>query len=123
MNIFQFIGRLTKNPELKYLPDQTAVCEFNIAINRKNNGADFPRLKAYGKEAENLEQYKRQGDLIAVTGHVKTGSFEKDDRVIYTQDLIVDHIEYLTSKREMKAEARNETEPAPKAEYFGNYDF
>lgn len=123
MNTLIFIGRLTKDPEVKYMTNQTAVCEFNIAIDRGKDGADFPRLKAFGKEAENLERFKKRGDLIGIQGHVKTGSYEKDGKTIYTQDLIADRIEYLTSKRETKAEAHGETEPTPNAEYFGNYNF
>lgn len=123
MNTLIFIGRLTKDPEVKYMTNQTAVCEFNIAIDRGKDGADFPRLKAFGKEAENLERFKKRGDLIGIQGHVKTGSYEKDGKTIYTQDLIADRIEYLTSKRETKAEARGETEPTPNGEYFGNYNF
>lgn len=119
MNTFIFIGRLTKNPELRYTPDQKAACEFNIAIDRgKDKGADFPRIKAFGREAENLERFKKRGDLIGIQGHIKTGSYEKDGKTVYFQDLIADRIEYLTSKKE-----NAETEPTPNAEFFGGYDF
>lgn len=115
MNTLIFIGRLTKTPEVKYTTGQVAVCEFNIAIDRGKDGADFPRLKAFGKEAENLERYKKRGDLIGIQGHIKTGSYEKDGKTFYTQDLIADRIEYLSSKKE--------AEPTPNAEYFGGFDF
>ena len=116
MNVCIFVGRLTKTPELKQMTDGTAICEFNIAVNRHNNGADYPRLKAYGKDAENLAKYKKQGDLLAVQCHLKTGSYEKDNKTIFTNDFIIDRIKYLTA-------GNNENNPTPNAEYFGGYDF
>ena len=109
MNNCVFIGRLIKDPELKYTPNsQMAVCEFNIAIGRgKDKGTDFPRFKAFGKEAENLEKFKKKGDQIGIEAHVRTGSYEKDGKTIYTMDLIADRIEYL---------AKSDKEPTPPAE-------
>lgn len=120
MNQFNFIGRLTKDPELRYTTGQTAVCEFNIAITKDKNHSDFPRLKCFGKEAENFEKFKKKGDLVGITGHITTGSYEKDGKRIFTQDLIADRIEYLSSAKD----------PVPNTEYFqngddgnGNFDF
>ena len=113
MNCCVFIGRLTRDPELRYTAGQMAVCEFNIAVKRDKDNSDFPRFKAFGKEAENFEKFKKKGDLVGITAHVKTGSYEKDGKTIYTQDLIADRIEYLSSK----------TEPVPDKEFFSDIDF
>lgn len=119
MNSFILIGRLTKNPELRYTAGQTAVCDFNIAIKRDKENSDFPRIKCFGKEAENLERFKKKGDLIAIAGHVRTGSYLKDGATVYTQDLIADRIEYLASgKAEEEAPA-----PANFAELSGDIPF
>lgn len=116
MNKCVFIGRLTRDPELKYTSNsQMAVCEFSIAIDRgKDKGADFPRFKALGKEAENLEKFKKKGDQIGIEAHIRTDSYEKDGRTVYTQDLIADRIEYLT---------KSEKEPAPSAELTADIPF
>lgn len=120
MNKCIFIGRLTRDPELKYTANsQTAVCEFNIAIDRgKDKGADFPRFKAFGKEAENLEKFKKKGDLIGIEAHVRTGSYEKDGRTEYVQEHIADRIEYLT-----KAEPTPPTELTPSADLSDDIPF
>lgn len=116
MNNVILIGRLTKDPELRYTAGQTAVCDFNIAIKRDKENSDFPRLKCFGKEAENLERFKKKGDLIAILGHVRTGSYLKDGATVYTQDLIADRIEYLASKQE-------EATPPAFAEISGDIPF
>lgn len=120
MNNCTFTGRLTRDPELKYTANsQMAVCEFNIAIGRgKDKGTDFPRFKAFGKEAENLEKFKKKGDLIGIEAHVRTGSYEKDGKTIYTMDLIADRIEYLT-----KAEPTPPTELTPPADLGADIPF
>lgn len=119
MNTVLFIGRLTKDPEVRYTAEkQMAVCDFTIAVARgKDKESDFPRFRCFGKEAENLERFKKKGDLIGITGHVRTGSYLKDGTTVYTQDLIADRIEYLASS------GKKEEEPAPNAEFFGDIDF
>lgn len=114
MNTFNLIGRLTRDPELRYTAGQTAVCDFTIAVKRDKDNSDFPRIKAFGKEAENLEKFKKKGDLIGISGHIKTGTYLKDGKTVYTQDLIADRIEYLT---------KSEAEPVPDLETFADMPF
>lgn len=103
MNEFILIGRLTKDPEVKYTPTQTAIANVTIAIDGgygEKKRTDFPRITVYGKTAENLEKFVGKGQKIAVKGRIQTGSYEKDGRTVYTTDLIADQVEYLDHKKE-----------------------
>ncbi len=97
MNTVNLIGNLTRDPELRYSEsgEQTAVCSFTIAINRPKNGADFPRIKCFGRTAENCDRYLSKGRKVAVTGRIQTGSYEKDGQKIFTTDVIADRVEFL----------------------------
>lgn len=99
MNSVELIGRLTKDPEVKYSAgqNQTAVCRFTLAVQREGReGADFIRCVAFGKSAENLAKYKKKGAQIAILGRIQTGSYEdRDGRTVYTTDIIADRVEYI----------------------------
>lgn len=100
MNIAIITGRITKDIELKYTSGtQKAVAQFNVAVERYGDGTDFPRVKAFGKVAENLSNYCHKGSKILVRGRTETGSYEKDGKTIYTQEIIADAIEYLDNKK------------------------
>lgn len=109
MNTFTFIGRITKDPEIVQR-GQIGVCEVAVAIDRpkKKDGTsatDFPVITAFGKTAENLKKYTKKGSLIAVTGKVQTGSYEKEGKKIYTTSFIADSIEYLEKRQEANQNA------------------
>lgn len=113
MNQFNLIGRVTKDVECRYTTGQnpTAVAEFNLAVNRNKDEADFPRVTVFGKTAENCEKYIGKGSQVAVTGHIQTGSYEgKDGKIIYFTNLIADRVEFLSSK---SAGSNEPTEKAP----------
>ena len=103
MNVFNGIGRLTKDVDMKYTPNGLAVARFTIAINRpfKNeNGnyeADFINCIAFGKRAETIAQYARKGHRIGVTGSIMTGSYEKEGQKVYTTDVNVTGFTFLES--------------------------
>jgi single-strand DNA-binding protein len=102
MNKVELIGRLTKDPELRYTTDQTAVCNFNVAVDRipKDKGADFPGIKVFGKQAENCEKYLKKGRLVGIEGRLQTGVYEKDGRKIYTTDVVAERVEFLEFVKE-----------------------
>lgn len=115
MNQVNIIGRLTKNPEVRYTSNQTAVAKFSVAIDRgkdaKGNdlGADFPSVTAFGKTAELIEKYVTKGQKIAVMGRIQTGSYEKDGKKYYTTDVIADRIEFLDKKENPEQKTVRET--------------
>lgn len=102
MNSVILIGRTTKEIELRYSQNQTAIARFTVAVDRrdKNGGADFIGCLAFGKTAENMEKYVHKGDRIAVSGRIQTGSYtDKDGKKIYTTDVVAGRVEFIESKR------------------------
>ena len=100
MNSVVLIGRLTRDPELRYTAGtQTAVATFNIAIDRPTNGdkvTDFPMIKVFGKQAENCEKFLAKGRLVGVQGRLQTGSYtNKDGATVYTTDVVAYRVEFL----------------------------
>lgn len=102
MNSVVLIGRLTRDPEVRYISSsQTAVATFSVAIDRPiraggEKQTDFPRVTVFGKQAENCEKYLAKGRLVGVQGRLQTGSYRNKDSVtVYTTDVIADRIEFL----------------------------
>lgn len=104
MNKVILIGRFTKKPELEYTSSNIAVTKFTIAVNRgKDKGADFIRITAFDKQAENICRYMDKGRQIAIIGRIETGSYEKDGRTIYTQDVISENSEFIGKAEEPRS--------------------
>ena len=80
MNSTQLLGRLTKDPELKYGASGTAYCKFTLAVNRafKKDETDFISCTAFGKAAETIAEYVRKGDQFAVTGRIQVDVYESN---------------------------------------------
>ena len=101
MNNVTIIGRLTKDPEVRYTADQMAVATFAVAIDRgkdkngNDRGTDYPRVIVFGRQAENCERFLTKGRQVAIQGHIQTGSYEKDGRKVYTTDVVADRVEFL----------------------------
>ena len=102
MNQVSLIGRLTRDPEVRYgAQSQTAVARFSIAIDRgkdkdgNDRGADFPTIVCFGKTAELVERYLGKGRLVGITGRIQTGSYEKDGKKVYTTEVLADRVEFL----------------------------
>ena len=102
MNSVSLIGRLTRDPEVRYSSgSQTAVAKFTLAVNRPfakegEQDADFIGITCFGKTAELVERYMSKGRMVGVTGRIQTGSYEKDGRKVYTTDVIADEIQVCT---------------------------
>ena len=99
MNKVIIVGRLTKDPELKYTPgDGTAVCRFTVAINRqfKKDETDFINCVAFGKTGETIAQYFTKGRQIALAGNIRTGSYQAQDGTkMYTTNVIIENFEFV----------------------------
>ena len=112
MNIFFGIGRLVRDPELRYTQTNKPICTFTLAIDRKmsrdkkqearTNGwatADFPRVNVWGVMAENCNKYLSKGSQCAVVGSLQTGSYQdKEGKTVYTMDILANSVEFLDSK-------------------------
>lgn len=106
MNKVILMGRLTRDPEVRYSQGEhaTAVARFSLAVDRrfkKDNepAADFINCVAFGKTGEFVEKYARQGTKFVVEGRIQTGSYtNKDGQKVYTTDVVVEQIEFAESK-------------------------
>ena len=122
INKVVLLGRLTKDPELRYAEGSgTAVCRFTVAINRqlKKDETDFINCVAFGKTGETIAQYITKGRQIAITGSIRTDSYDaKDGTKRYTTDVIVETFEFVESKKketnEFDKQATNFPDPFTK---------
>ena len=112
MNNVVLIGRLTKDPEVRYTAaTQTAVATFTLAVDRpvksgEEKKADFPRITVFGKQAENCEKFIGKGSLVGIHGRIQTGSYtNKDGATVYTTDVVADRVEFLGNKGGGQSEA------------------
>lgn len=113
MNNVQLTGRLTRDPEIRYVQanGNTTVSRFTLAVDknlsrekkqemesRNQPTADFINCVAWGKLAENINKYTGKGLRVLIQGRIQTGSYEKDGQTIYTTDVIVSNVEYIDWK-------------------------
>lgn len=104
MNSVNLVGRLTRDPEVRYTAGEnaTAVAKFAIAVDRPTQGekkADFPNIVVFGRQAENCEKYLSKGRQVAIHGRIQTGKYEdKDGRMVYTTEVVANSVEFLGSK-------------------------
>lgn len=107
MNKVILMGRLTKDPDVRYSQGEktTAVARYALAVDRKfkrdgEASADFINCIAFGKNGEFAEKYLRKGTKIVVVGRIQTGSFtNKDGQKVYTTDVVVEEHEFAESKK------------------------
>jgi len=110
MNKVMLMGRLTRDPEVRYSQGETplAIARYTLAVDRRftrNNGgdnqqtADFISCVAFGRSGEFAEKYLRKGIKIAVTGRIQTGSYtNRDGQTVYTTEVVVEDQEFAESK-------------------------
>lgn len=110
MNTVNIIGRLTRDPDVRYNDEHMAIARFTVAIDRPpRNGkkeADYPNCVAFGKTAEVIEKFCKKGKQVGIVGRITTGSYEKDGQKVYTTSVTVDRLDLLggDSKPEKKEE-------------------
>lgn len=127
MNKVILMGRLTRDPEVRYTQgDNTmAIARYSLAVDRrfKRDGepdADFINCVAFGKAGEFAEKYLKKGTKIAVVGRIQTGSYtNKDGQKVYTTDVVVEEQEFAESKNSGSSD-NNQSAPANKDMGFMN---
>ena len=111
MNQVILIGRLTRDPELRYTPSGTAICSFTLAVDKDltrekrqemeaggQSTADFIRIVVWGRQGENCANYLSKGSQCAVHGRIQTGSYEAGDgSKRYTTDIVANRVECCIS--------------------------
>lgn len=114
LNRVVLVGRLTRDPDLRFTPNGVAVANFTIAVNRpfKNqNGeqeADFLNGVIWRKPAENLANYMKKGSMIGVDGRLQSRTFEdKDGKRVYVTEVVADSVQFLESRNSNNSEKPN----------------
>ncbi|MGI6689843.1 MAG: single-stranded DNA-binding protein [Christensenellales bacterium] len=111
MNQAIFTGNLTRDPETKIMTNGKPRTTFTVAVTRPytntegRRDADFIMITAYDKKAELCQKYLAKGRKVLTNTHVKTGSYEKDGKRIYTTEFVLDSIEFLSNKATETEEA------------------
>ena len=106
MNKVILMGRLTRNPDVRYSQGEKATCvaRYTLAVNRRfrregDQDADFINCVAFGRQGEFAEKYLKQGTKIVISGRIQTGSYTNRDGVkVYTTDVVVEEQEFAESK-------------------------
>ncbi|HPE15193.1 MAG TPA: single-stranded DNA-binding protein [Bacilli bacterium] len=105
MNKVFLIGRLTKDPELRYTGSNIAVATFSIAVNRTftnqagEKEADFINIVVWRKQAENVKNYLSQGSQVAIDGRIQTRTYDdQEGKKRYVTEVVADNVEFLGSK-------------------------
>lgn len=109
INRVVLVGRLTRDPELRYTPNGVAVANFTLAVNRPftnqegNQDADFINCVVWRKPAENLANYMKKGNQIGVDGRIQTRTYEdKDGKTVYVTEVVADSVQFLESRQKEK---------------------
>ena len=116
-NVVVLVGRIVRDPEVRYTPSQTAVARFTVAVDRpfardNEQTADFISCVAFGKSAEFIEKYFTKGKPIGLTGRIQTGSYTNKDGVkVYTTDVVAERVEFVGSKGESGGSAAQRNDP------------
>jgi len=100
VNNLTIIGNLSRDPELRSTPSGVAVCTFTVAVNRRNNEADFFRCTAWRQLAENCQRFLAKGRKVAVRGSVSLNTYtKKDGSVGASLEVNADEVEFLGGNR------------------------
>ena len=119
-------GRVVRDIEVRYTNQNMAVARFSVAVNRRyqkdNKKADFFNVTAFGKKAETLSQYFRQGSRIVVYCHPQQEQYTKQDGTkVDTVSFILDEFDFVDTRSEVGITANQNTQPAPEPTPVG-YD-
>lgn len=107
MNKIELTGRLTRDPDLRYTPNNRPVAQFTIAVNRRyaketdEIKADFFPIVVWGKQGENCKTYLLKGSMVGIIGTLRNRSYEKDGNTRYITEVIAEEVEFLTPKKQL----------------------
>jgi single-strand DNA-binding protein len=121
MNRTILVGRLTKDPELKFTPAGVAVATFTLAVNRpfKNQAgeqeADFINCVVWRKPAENVANFLKKGSLAGVDGRIQTRNFEgQDGKRVFMTEVVCESVQFLEPKSQSNNQSSNTQQQPPK---------
>lgn len=115
LNHCSFIGRVGKDPEMKYGADGSGICNFSLAMGwktKEKEGVEWARIVVFGKLAEICAQYLTKGKQVYVSGRMRTREYEKDGSKRYVTEIVADQMQMLGSKDD-QAPARSTEQGRP----------
>ena len=121
MNKWIGMGRLTRNPEVRWTQgqEQKCVARVTVAVDRRGQkqdgqqSADFISCVAFGRQGEFAEKYLKQGMKVAIVGRIQTGSYtNRDGQKVYTTDIVVEEIEFAESKAASEGQSGQQSAPS-----------
>ena len=127
MNKAIMIGRLTRDPDIRYTQgeNQTAIARFSLAVDRRGKregepDADFFNCTAFGRQAEFVEKYLKKGTKIAITGRVQNDNYtDRNGQKVYSVQIIVEEMEFAEGKRNAEAGQQDRSSERPSYEGDG----
>ena len=117
MNNVNLVGRFTKDLELKYSKDGKAMLKSSIAVSRNKEQTDFINIVAFAKTAELIAEYHKKGDLIAVSGAIWTGNYEKEGAKVYTFEVCVNQITFVKSSEKKEDAGKKQNDDDSDSEF------
>lgn len=130
MNKVILMGRLTRDPDVRWTQgqNQTCVARYTLAVDRRikktnesQQTADYISMVSFGSQAEFIEKYIKKGMKIVISGHIQTGSYTNKDGVkVYTTDVITESVEFAESKKAAGENAQSTPEPQTDSDGFMN---
>ena len=121
MNRVILVGRITKDPEIKYTQSNIPVVTFTLAVNRSftdqqgERQADFISCVVWRKQAENLHRFVSKGALLGVEGRIQTRQYETESGTRYVTEVLAESIQFLESKNEGSAKEKSS---APEDDFY-----
>ena len=116
MNKVILIGRLTRDPELRYTSSNVATCTFSLAVDRPftnqsgEREADFINIVVWRKQAENCKNYLTKGSQVAIEGRIQTRNYDdKDGKKVYVTEVVADNVQFLGAKSNSVSSQSNDT--------------
>ena len=121
MNKAILIGRLTRDPEVRYTSSNRAVCQFSIAVDRPftnqqtgQREADFINVVVWDKRAENVGKYMSKGRLVAVEGRIQTRNYDNNEgKRVYVTEVVADNVQFLESKSQAQSRQNSNQSVTP----------
>ena len=124
MNKAFLIGRLTRDPELRYSSNNAPIVNFTIAIDRQYTNSegqrdtDFINIVAFQKQAENISKYVSKGSLVAVDGRIQTRNYEdKDGKRVYVTEVVADRVQFLDTRNSSGNSEKEKTDDVSPADF------
>lgn len=128
MNKVVLMGRLTRDPDIRWTQgqEQKCVARYTLAVDRRvkkgaeGQTADFISIVTFGKAAEFIEKYVKKGTKLVISGSIRTGSYtNRDGQKVYTTDVVTDEIDFAESKK-ASGEQTSNTQPETDDDGFMN---